>query len=71
MATKERIEQDIKNAQTVVAFVDDMMFLVTPMLAGFGCAVAAMLSDTPTKWLIRASVWLVAGLVRYLAGRKG
>ena len=71
MATQERIEQEINDAQTVVAFVDDMMFLVTPTLAVFGCAVAALFSDTPTKWLIRASVWLVAGLVRYLAGRKG
>ena len=71
MATKEQVDQDVKEAQIVVKFVDDMMFLVTPMLAGFGCAVAAMLSDTPQKWLIRASVWLVAGLVRYLAGGKG
>lgn len=67
MATRE---QEITEIKFMIGFVDDMMVLIVPMIAVFICAVASLFSDTPTKWLIRASVWLVVGIMRYLAGRR-
>lgn len=66
MATQETENSDNDKLAT---FIDSTVFAVFPSVMVLICAVAATISDTPQKWLVRAAVWLMITVARYFAAR--
>lgn len=62
-----RKSEELKDvAEWLVFFA--LVFL--PLLGVVFCAFAAVVSDNPGKWLIRATCWLIVVVARSLSSQK-
>lgn len=60
---------DTDDIRELIRFIDVVLTQCSLSLGLFVCAAAAMVSNSPKDWLIRAAVLLVALTGRYVAAK--